>query len=421
MKESKLANDNSKFPLIGEITENRDELITCERTLALESDLYLDHHRFNNIPFLPGVMGLELFAELGKITHPDREISEFIDVEFCSAIRFKNDKPRYIKASLNLELDKADAILELLDKREDEGTCESRLCFKATINFNQRTTEKSTIPILKKMPFLNKQIIYQVLPHGPLFQVLSEINHIDNEVIAIGNFKKRQQFRWKHDKLVINPLTIEAGFQTIGLMDFIKTGKAGLPCKIDRLVFYKTDGKPHFVIGQKKPEENFNFEIITKKGEVVLKAENYQIIETKMGDTLSALERIRSHSIRLQYKMPKKAWLEVVSLRLLRDKISRESDFVKTFLQPDELVLLEGMVEEKRVEVISEKYALKRALRVVLFSPDMLRFEIQKDQNNEPFCQYKRKMIYLTTKKLDDYLLAMASYNRKVDIELQNE
>ncbi len=409
-----------KYPLIGELVVNIDGLVVCERKLSIENDLYLDHHRFNNIPFLPGVMGLELFAELGKFVYPNKEISEFTDVEFRSAVRLKDDKPRHIRASLRKVNEKVHAILELLYKKDGEGTQEKKLCFIATLVFNQKTTEKQATPQLKKMPLLNKEIIYQILPHGPLFQVVSEINHINKEVIAIGNFKKRQHFNWKHDKLLMDPLPIEAGFQAVGLMDFINTGKAGLPSKIGRIKFFNANGNPHFIIGEKKSENNFVFKVLSKKGEVILKVEDYQIVETKLGNTLSALERIRSHSIRLQHKIPKKAWLEVVSLDLLKDKITRESDFIKTFLHPDELELIKGLEKEKQLEVIAESYALKRALRVVLFTADMLRFTIQRNLSNEPFCQYKRKTIYLTTKKQEGYILVMASYNRKVDIELIN-
>ncbi|MHA1630656.1 MAG: hypothetical protein ACTSXO_07485 [Candidatus Heimdallarchaeota archaeon] len=57
--------------------------------------------------------------------------------------------------------------------------------------------------------------------------------------------------------------------------------------------------------------------MLTKKGGVILHATGYQIVEIKMGNTLSALEKIRSHVIRTQYVLPKRSWLEVVSLRLL--------------------------------------------------------------------------------------------------------
>lgn len=422
-EESDLFIDKQQFPMIGDLTKNKDKSYTSKRKLTIENDRYLDHHRFNNVPFLPGVMGLEFFAELVKILHPEKEIKKFENVEFRSAIRLKDDQPKEIQTDITFKEDSAEAVITSQVIKDGKLMDDMRLHFKSDIKFGLRDTETVKLPQKKKMPLLNKQFIYEILPHGPLLHVITEINHIEEKMLAISSIKKKQLMSWKHKEFLINPLSIEACFQALGLMDFIDCGRAGLPSKIGQLIFYKTKGEPHFIVGQKKGDVEkgglFDFYLVTLKGEIVVKAIDFQTIEINLGETTNILERIRSHQIRMLFKIPKLAWLEVVSNRLLRDKLSREPEFPSAFLHPDELDEFDKLEEDEQKRVIPDLYAQKRALRIVLRGAHMCDLKIHLDEKGEPICHYKNKTIYLTTKRIENYALAMASFKRKVAIELE--
>ena len=420
--ESDLFVDKKLFPMIGDVTKNNDNSFTSKRVLTIEGDRYLDHHRFNNIPFLPGVMGLEFFAELVKFLQPEKEIVRFEKVEFKSAIRLKEDLPLEIQTDIEFKDNSAKAVISSRVIKDGKVTDKLKLHFKSNITFGQRDKETIKPPPEKKMPLLNKQFIYEILPHGLLLHVLTEINHIEENILAISKLKKKSLMSWKHKEFLINPRSIEACFQALGLMDFIDCGRAGLPSKIGQLIFYKTKKEPYYIIGQKKGDVEkgglFDFQLVTKKGEVVVKAFDFQTIEINLGETTNILERIRSHQIRMLYKIPKLAWLEVVSNNLLKDKLSREPEFIRAFLHPEEIEEFEKLDEEERIRIIPELYAQKRALRIVLRSGNMYDFKISLNENGEPICQHKNKTIYLTLKRIENYTLAMASYRRKVEIEL---
>ncbi len=420
--ESNLFVDKKLFPMIGDVTKNNDNSFTSKRVLTIEGDRYLDHHQFNNIPFLPGVMGLEFFAELVKFLQPEKEIVRFENVEFKSAIRLKENLPLEIQTDIEFKDNSAKAVISSRVIKDGKVTDKLKLHFKSNITFGQRDKETIKPPPEKKMPLLNKQFIYEILPHGLLLHVLTEINHIEENILAISKLKKKSLMSWKHKEFLINPRSIEACFQALGLMDFIDCGRAGLPSKIGQLIFYKTKKEPYYIIGQKKGDVEkgglFDFQLVTKKGEVVVKAFDFQTIEINLGETTNILERIRSHQIRMLYKIPKLAWLEVVSNNLLKDKLSREPEFIRAFLHPEEIEEFEKLDEEERIRIIPELYAQKRALRIVLRSGNMYDFKISLNENGEPICQHKNKTIYLTLKRIENYTLAMASYRRKVEIEL---
>ncbi|MHA1586394.1 MAG: polyketide synthase dehydratase domain-containing protein [Candidatus Heimdallarchaeota archaeon] len=417
--------DKKQFPMIGNLSKDKDKLYSSKRTLTIEGDRYLDHHRFNNVPFLPGVMGLEFFAELVKYLQPEREIWKFVNVEFQSAIRLKDDQPKEIQTDIKFNINSADAVITSQVMKDGKLTNDSKLHFKSEIVFGSKGVEKIKLPSLKKMPLLREQFIYEILPHGPLLQVLTEINHIEENMLAILKVKKKQLMSWKHKEFLINPLSIEACFQALGLMDFIDCGRAGLPSKIGELIFYKTKSEPYFIVGQKKGDVEkgglFDFQLVSKKGEVVVKAIDFQTVEINLGETTNIFERIRSHQIRMLFKIPKLAWLEVVSNNLLRDKLSREPEFIGAFLHPDEIKEFDKLAKDEQKKVVPELYAQKRALRIVTRGANMCDLKIELNEKGQSICQHKNKTIYLTTKRIENYALAMASYGKKVDIELNQK
>ena len=67
--QSKIPKD--KYPMIWELVYDRKGIIVSERELSIEDDLYLDHHRFNNVPFLPGVFGFR--KPLCQTNHKTRD------------------------------------------------------------------------------------------------------------------------------------------------------------------------------------------------------------------------------------------------------------------------------------------------------------------------------------------------------------
>jgi len=208
-------------------------------------------------------------------------------------------------------------------------------------------------------------------------------------------------------------------------MDFIDCGRAGLPSKIGKLIFYNTKDKPYFIIGQKKGNVEkgglFDFQLVTKRGEVFVKAIDFQTIEIDLGETANILERLRSHQIRLLYKIPKFAWLEVVSNKLIKDKLSREPEFIDIFLHPDELDEFEKLNKKDQEAIIPELYAQKRALRIILRGANMCDLKIRKNEKGESICKFKNRTIHLTTKIIENYALAMASIGKRVDIILEQK
>ena len=69
--------------LIDYIVEIKEgESITIETTFDVETYPFLVDHSIEDVPYLPGVMALELFAQCSRLLAPDCFVSGFKDVMF---------------------------------------------------------------------------------------------------------------------------------------------------------------------------------------------------------------------------------------------------------------------------------------------------------------------------------------------------
>ncbi|MHA1171428.1 MAG: hypothetical protein ACTSQ3_05060, partial [Candidatus Heimdallarchaeota archaeon] len=88
---------------------------------------------------------------------------------------------------------------------------------------------------------------------------------------------------------------------------------------------------------------------------------------------------------------------------------------------PDEIKEFDKLAKDEQKKVVPELYAQKRALRIVTRGANMCDLKIELNEKGQSICQHKNKTIYLTTKRIENYALAMASYGKKVDIELNQK
>src|SRR4030095_13922817 len=94
-------------PMIGAVVE-----MSVQTGLAVESTLdpgqpFLADHRIDGTPVLPGVMGIEAFAELATLLVPGWHVQTVEEVRFLAPFKLYRDEPR--RARLEAVLRAADA------------------------------------------------------------------------------------------------------------------------------------------------------------------------------------------------------------------------------------------------------------------------------------------------------------------------
>ena len=99
--------------LVGAVVEASllDGLVV-RTTLDPTEQPFLDDHRIDGTPVLPGVMGMEAFAEVARLLVPQWQVVAVEDVDFLTPVKFYRDEPRTVTITAALRPDGADLVAD---------------------------------------------------------------------------------------------------------------------------------------------------------------------------------------------------------------------------------------------------------------------------------------------------------------------
>ena len=100
-------------PMVGEVVRaSVHDGLVLRTTLDPTTRPFLDHHRIDGTPVLPGVMGMETFAEAARLLAPDLHIAAIENVDFRAPLKFYRDEPRTVTVTALLRPDGDDLVAE---------------------------------------------------------------------------------------------------------------------------------------------------------------------------------------------------------------------------------------------------------------------------------------------------------------------
>ena len=73
---------------------------------------FLDDHRIDGTPVLPGVMGMESFVEAARLLVPDRYLAGLENVDFRAPVKFYRDEPRTLTVTARVRPDGTDLVAD---------------------------------------------------------------------------------------------------------------------------------------------------------------------------------------------------------------------------------------------------------------------------------------------------------------------
>ncbi|MEA2070463.1 MAG: beta-ketoacyl synthase N-terminal-like domain-containing protein [Asgard group archaeon] len=416
------------YPFIDTIKRNYDGALLAERTFSLEKDLYLDHHRFDGTPYLPGVIGLECFAEIGALMYPDKEINAFTDVQFTSAIKFFNDNPRTVQIKSSYA-DKPQVSIESLITHKETQMTVHKEHFSANLEFGAKERRVKKALNLPKEGLLDKEAIYSFLPHGSRFQVLEELREVSDTIIAQPGSLQKELLAKGESTLFSNPLLIESGFQMLGLADIIEKQQMGLPYKIGKLTYYKTRAQPYAIIGHKNPSSNeygsiFDFYVVSKTGRVLFKANDYQTVFTEVAipNLPEKLADVYALQLKQSFSLPESTKIGIININDLSQKLSKKAIDLQKYLHKDELdYYLSKTVPKRQLEWVAGVISVKKALKS--FYPEIKESEmkIEKMELGKPFVTInnQKQPIEISITHSNDYAIGLADSDYVIGIDLE--
>ena len=281
--------DTQAGMLVGQVVEASllDGLVV-RTTLDPTEQPFLDDHRIDGTPVLPGVMGMEAFAEVARLLVPQWQVVAVEDVDFLTPVKFYRDEPRTVTITAALRPDGADLVADC--RLEAERQLPGSDSPQRTVHFTGRVrlamhslAGEETGPVARTegAPALSPPDVYRLYFHGPAYQVVGEAWRDDGG--AAGRFAEHlpEDRAPASAPTVLRPRLEELCFQVAGLWEAGHEGRLALPAHVDRLsllpelALEQPDGAvavAHPVAG--KPGV-FDCEVLDPTGHVVLRLEGY--------------------------------------------------------------------------------------------------------------------------------------------------
>ena len=296
----------TRGPMMGEVVAmSLGSGLTVETELDPAKQPFLYDHKIDGTPVLPGVMGLEAFAELATLLLPDYRVESIDDVQFSTPFKFYRGEPRCVRLRAQFaELDGQLAAYCALDgvralKNQDELVVTTH--FTATVRLTRDKPEAVQIgkPKLAGAPAVGSDAVYDVYFHGPAYRVLESAWGGDADT-AVGRLAADLPANHSPPDLPtqIAPRLIELCFQTAGMYELGVDGRFGLPAKIGRVQKLKepsvVTAQLFTVVRHSNGGNGFDADVVDESGEVYLRLLDYQTAELPGAAAAAAIEPIKA-------------------------------------------------------------------------------------------------------------------------------
>ncbi len=275
-------------PMIGQITGmGVYSGLTAETTLDPATQPFLNDHRIDGTPVLPGVMGIEAFAALAQLAVPDLHVAGVEQMEYHAPVKFYRDEPRTLtlRAVIRPSGDGvvADCSLSASRSLKGEQTPKWTTHFTGSVRLTAEPPahERDETPTKQPDVCAAHDDIYRVYFHGPAYQVLDDGWRFDGG--AVGRFAADLPAAHvpETDPTATQPRLAELCFQTAGLWEIGTTGQMSLPAHADMIATLgrPQPGVPLFAVVHPVGEGRFDCRVVDASGDVLVRMDGYRTVQ----------------------------------------------------------------------------------------------------------------------------------------------
>ena len=285
-------------PLLDEIVERTDSRILVRRSFDGVRERFLPDHSIMGKMVLPGVMGLEIFAETAQIMFPDLDVFTLRDVVFNKAVSVdgKEHKEIFVEGKLSSEEDEVRTVdlklYSILKPKKAKKEIES-VHYTGTVVMGKYDPECQKVqdhPVRPRNVIAQvlRDEIYEHLFHRNRFRVLEGIEVLkDGELTGVYHAPPDDLFDpstgWENSHLVTVPMQTECGFQVAGAYVLDRFKMMALPVKVGSIEYHgemtPAEGGMAWVRFEGREENVFRFDVdfIDMHGNVRFSYRDYQL------------------------------------------------------------------------------------------------------------------------------------------------
>jgi NAD(P)-dependent dehydrogenase (short-subunit alcohol dehydrogenase family) len=287
------------------VTFDLNQGMTAEIRLDPKVEPFLYDHAIDGIPVLPGVMGLETFAEAAWLLAPHHRVAALENVRFLAPMKYYRHEPRsvIVRARPVLSLDGRVRVYTTLSSvqvvvgREPE----EKLHFAGVVVLEQGEGQGARMAVDGAGPVggIGHDDIYRVYFHGPAYRVLEMVNRLSTgQVVGTMRTPLPSDTTNPNSTSMVGPRMVELCFQTAGVWEIGQTGQMGLPSVVDRVTVFDPTPNGRAVVAELQPQSSedalsFNACVRDDEGKVYLTVEGYRTSRIPGGLPDEALDRFR--------------------------------------------------------------------------------------------------------------------------------
>ena len=291
-------------PMVGEVVRaSVHDGLVLHTTLDPATRPFLDHHRIDGTPVLPGVMGMETFAEAARLLAPDLHIAAIENVDFRAPLKFYRDEPRTVTVTALVRPDGDDLVAEcrLSAERALPGAGQPQ----RTVHFTGSVRLTANPPALAdshvdsgadsggEVPALTPEQVYRLYFHGPAYQVVGSAWKRDGGAAARFAADLPPQ---TDEPVLIGPRLVELCFQTVGLFEAGTDGVLALPLHVDAVHLNGEPTERAGLVATARPDGHGGFICVVRddEGRLVLRVDGYRTVPLPEPPPANVVAPIRS-------------------------------------------------------------------------------------------------------------------------------
>lgn len=262
--------------------------LTIETTLDPKIQPFLYDHQIDGIPVLPGVMGVEAFAEAALALLAGWHVDAIEDVNFLAPFKFYRHEPRTltVEAVLHPQANSIVADCRLIGHRSlpNQTEPQTTIHFTGRVLLTNQISKKIAGTALKpEGNIIEAADIYALYFHGPAYQVVQKAWWDGKRIVGLLSDKLPANHHPAELSTRVGPRLIELCFQTAGICEMGIDGRMGLPLHIDRLTFSpqiaELPNQSLYAVVTRKPEQSsFDAEVLDASGNCYVQLSGYHTV-----------------------------------------------------------------------------------------------------------------------------------------------
>jgi NAD(P)-dependent dehydrogenase (short-subunit alcohol dehydrogenase family) len=278
--------------------------LSIETTLDPATQPFLRDHQIEGTPLLPGVMGIEAFAEAALRLLPGWHVAAVENVEFLAPLKFYRNEPRTLKlnAVIRPQGDEFMAECKLAASRtlpnQPEPQVTTHFTGQVCLARNLQSAAREALSLFDGA-VIPAADIYRLYFHGPAYQVIEQAWWDGRRMVAQLAAHLPANHHPAELPTALSPRLIELCFQCVGLWELGVQGQFGLPQRVREIRFFRAPEPAGTLLYAayvpKAGQTGFDVEVLDSAGNVHLQLTGYRTVPAPVGLDAKALRALQTH------------------------------------------------------------------------------------------------------------------------------